>query len=736
MRRIGCLTPLGLVAGLVAMLSLTGAALTTGGMMFNPGPLYAMGRNGLRLSGVTSHAEIGGRCAACHTPPRGGEKMEGRCLACHTNIQAQTRDSNTLHGALPEGLLCRSCHTEHKGPQAALTRVDFKNFPHDVLGFSLTTHRAMSTSQPFACADCHVQDLAHFDRTLCETCHRNYQADFITAHIANFGNDCVSCHNGMDRFSKNQFDHSTFTFALVGKHTAVLCTLCHTNVHTLADFKNAPQQCVDCHRKDDAHKGVLGADCAKCHTPDDWKKVTYDHNLSVFKLTGKHVDIECAECHVNNVFKGISQQCVDCHRKDDPHNGTLGADCAKCHTAEGWKNVRFDHNLSVFKLTGKHVDVECTKCHVNKVFKGTTQKCIDCHRKDDPHQGALGECAKCHTPEDWKRTTFDHNRSVFKLTGQHTNVTCAKCHTDKIYKRTLQACVDCHRQDDAHQGALGTQCVRCHTPAGWKPSMFDHNQSVFKLIGRHTNAACARCHTDKLFKGTLQACVDCHRKDDAHQGQFGANCAQCHTPAGWKPATFDHNRAAFKLTGAHVNVACTQCHANGVFKGTPQNCVDCHHKNDAHNGAFGANCAQCHTTEGWEPATFDHDRAAFKLTGAHVSVACARCHVSNVFQGTPQTCVSCHAEPAVHRGQFGTDCTQCHNTDSWQGATFNHAFPLNHGGRGTIPCVTCHTTPGDFGGYTCYGCHNQAEIEQKHREEGATNLGDCVRCHSTGGGDD
>ena len=66
MHRIGCLTPVGIISAIIAAVVLAGAALATGGMMFNPGPLNAVGRNGLQLGGVTSHAEIGGRCSACH----------------------------------------------------------------------------------------------------------------------------------------------------------------------------------------------------------------------------------------------------------------------------------------------------------------------------------------------------------------------------------------------------------------------------------------------------------------------------------------------------------------------------------------------------------------------------------------------------------------------------------------------------------------------------------------------
>jgi hypothetical protein len=324
------------------------------------------------------------------------------------------------------------------------------------------------------------------------------------------------------------------------------------------------------------------------------------------------------------------------------------------------------------------------------------------------------------------------------LVGQHAQVACAQCHVNGVLKGTPQVCVDCHRKDDVHKGLLGSDCARCHSSADWKQVKFDHSQSAFKLIGKHIQVTCTQCHTNRVFKSTPQTCIECHRKDDKHKSALGTDCAKCHSPEDWKQVKFDHNLSAFKLVGKHVPVACDKCHVNSVLKGTPQACVDCHRKDDKHQGAYGTNCGQCHTPEDWKKAKFDHNLSVFKLTGAHVNVTCAKCHVNNVFKGTPQTCVACHPEPQVHRGQFGADCVQCHTTTTWKGATFKHTFPLDHGERGRIACATCHTLAGNFKAYTCYGCHEHdpASIARKHSEERVSNIEDCVRCHPTGRGKD
>jgi hypothetical protein len=221
----------------------------------------------------------------------------------------------------------------------------------------------------------------------------------------------------------------------------------------------------------------------------------------------------------------------------------------------------------------------------------------------------------------------------------------------------------------------------------WSDAAVDHNDGL-PPIG--ATAACAACHVNGKFRGTPKTCVACHGSDDAHAGGFGTQCGSCHDTSAWKNATVDHNRTAFPLTGRHQGITCGLCHANGVYRGTPKNCISCHASDDQHNGAFGTDCASCHTTSGWPGATFNHGTTAFPLTGRHASATCAQCHVNGVYRGTPKTCVACHASDDAHNGAFGTNCASCHTTSGWAGATFNHgstAFPLTgqHGATCAVP---------------------------------------------------
>ena len=165
------------------------------------------------------------------------------------------------------------------------------------------------------------------------------------------------------------------------------------------------------------------------------------------------------------------------------------------------------------------------------------------------------------------------------------------------------------------------------------------------------------------------------------------NCSSCHTTVGWDSASFNHNATGFPLVGTHAATPCVQCHVNNNFKSLPTDCGSCHMAqyrsttNPPHAASgFPTDCSLCHTTSSWAGATFDHSKTAFPLTGAHTSVACGNCHVNNNFKSLPTDCGSCHmaqykatTNPPHAASGFPTDCSLCHTTASWAGATFNRA---------------------------------------------------------------
>jgi hypothetical protein len=224
-----------------------------------------------------------------------------------------------------------------------------------------------------------------------------------------------------------------------------------------------------------------------------------------------------------------------------------------------------------------------------------------------------------------------------------------------------------------------------------------------------------------------------------HEGKYGSDCRACHDGTdNFSKDRFDHNQLTFPLLGKHAKVDCISCHI-GVrnlagFKNAPNDCAGCHKKDNPHPANFGTDCARCHNTEGWATEIFDHNLSAFKLTGKHLQVKCAQCHINKEFRGTPTDCVSCHSKDDVHRGLYGTNCALCHTTETWKRGAFEHTFPLDHGGFGTNACTTCHTNLVDFKVYTCNNCHDPEDIRRQHffAEMMHTDITDCARCHPTG----
>ncbi len=236
-------------------------------------------------------------------------------------------------------------------------------------------------------------------------------------------------------------------------------------------------------------------------------------------------------------------------------------------------------------------------------------------------------------------------------------------------------------------GNLNIPCQNCHTTQGWKPIRaipeFDHNQTRYALRGMHQSVTCTQCHVKPVFTNVGQRCQDCHA--DIHKRQLGANCEQCHTVRGWNVSiqqVQQHNNR-FPLTGAHAAVDCDSCHkgaANSKFQTMSTDCYSCHAvdfkatTNPNHVSAqFGTTCNQCHGTDNWFNAAFDHSSVGFPLTNGHAVPPrqCTDCHINNNYNLTSTACISCHTKdfqgttnPNHVSANFPQTCQQCHSTIS------------------------------------------------------------------------
>jgi hypothetical protein len=377
------------------------------------------------------------------------------CLTCHADYHQKTLSSN-----------CLDCHNPNSFKPAT-------NFNHANARFALTGKHASVD-----CIKCHKVDMADGKKyqqfrdiqfASCTNCHQD-------PHQNQFGQDCRQCHNETSFQAvkgMNKFDHNKTGFPLEGKHIAVNCKACHKTSFTDPLKHNLCNNChSDYHKKQFAKNGV-SPDCSACHSVKGFTPSSYTvekHNLGTFPLKGAHLALPCFECHKKQTtwnFRGIGINCKDCHT--DIHQAFITAkyypesNCAACHTNEKWSTVQFDHSATNYILSGSHAQVGCRSCHfrqdntgkVMQQFAGLTQYCSDCHA--DVHQRQFEnkgttDCSRCHASGIWKIKNFDHNKTAYKLDGQHAKVNCAGCHKNKtegqttyvLYKIKEAKCETCH----------------------------------------------------------------------------------------------------------------------------------------------------------------------------------------------------------------------------------------------------------------------------------------------------
>ena len=456
-----------------------------------------------------------------------------------------------------------------------------------------------------------------------------------------------------------------------------------------------------------------------------------------------------------------------------PH-GQINIACASCHTSISWSPLRavleFDHNRETrYPLRGMHEKVECRLCHSRMVFREASTKCADCHA--DIHRRQLeANCEQCHAVKGWPvaaKEVREHSPR-FPLIGGHAALDCEACHRGAgaaQFTGLSTQCGSCHMKDYAntkiinHRAAgFSTACEQCHQKVdSWLTVAFDHAQFTgFALAGSHARLACADCHAGNRFQGTPAACYGCHAKEYAATTNpnhatagFPTNCSVCHGSDTWLNATFNHATTRFQLTGAHVTLACAQCHVNNVFAGLSTLCQSCHltefnqTTNPNHvTAAFPQDCSLCHSTVNWQGATFDHSKTGFALTGAHAPLQCAACHANGQFTALSPACASCHlaaynsaTNPNHVTVGFPQTCEVCHNSTAWSPASFNHnatKFPLT-GAHVNAVCTSCHInnvfagTPTD-----CYSCHKKEYDTTNNPNHAASSFPTaCASCHTT-----
>lgn len=716
-------------------------------------------KTGFSLAG--QHASL--KCQTCHEQLR-FDLAESRCTSCHTDVH---------RGEM--GPTCARCHSTQAW-----------QIPDMVQRHQQTRFPLLGRHSTVNCQSCHTGASEYRfvgTTTTCVGCHReDFQLARVPDHLAaGFSVNCEQCHDPADFAWGKGFDHAATALPLTGAHAAAACVSCHTT----PNFAATPSQCVACHlvefnaSANPNHQAAeFSTECQTCHTATVWQNGRFDHNQTLFPLTGAHQSPSCSGCHGDNVFAGRSVECVTCHVTDftatvNPNHVTGGfpQQCQTCHTTASWQPSTFSHANTQFPLTGAHQAVICGQCHVNNQYQGLPSDCYACHAANftaatNPSHTGNGfstNCTGCHTTAGWSPASFNHSSTAFPLTGSHVPLDCQTCHTGGNYQLVFTDCYQCHQSDFAVPvnpnhvaGNFNHDCTPCHTTTAWGPSTFSHTNTQFPLTGAHQAASCNQCHASNQYQGLPSACIDCHAVDFQNAvnpnhvaGGFSQNCTECHTTIAWNPASFNHNNTNFSLTGAHGPLQCQSCHINGNYQLVYNDCYQCHQEdfstptNPNHvGGNFNHDCTPCHTTSVWSPSTFSHSTTQFPLTGAHQAVSCGDCHVNNQYQGLPSACFDCHVadfqnadNPNHVAGGFSQNCMECHTTMAWTPASFNHSntnFPLT-GAHGPLQCQSCHVD----GNYQlvyndCYQCHQTDYAVPTNPNHVAGNFNhDCAPCHTT-----
>jgi hypothetical protein len=486
----------------------------SGGMAFSPGRLSNKQRANVAWQGFKSHAEFEGQCSLCHAPLQ--TEQNELCVQCHENISQQILQHSGAHSLIENVNQCAACHLEHRGKEFDPTGSAFTQFNHENTTFSLKMHQVNFNAASIPCSDCHTisSDFA-ISVSACFNCHTNADPDFINQHIQEFGQNCVVCHDGRDRFSN--FDHQSTGFPLEGRHEVVHCSDCH-------------------------HINLIDA------TQGEGEVAQMGLNPTITPLPNSSI--------LDDPFKNTPTDCAGCHDELPKHAGFFSQNCEECHSTQGWLSAKLDgkpfsHTVSTGFSLGHHIHdydnrlIFCRDCHTSDIHNFDVQTCINCHNNGEAQSAFLqghidkysSTCLECHDGAD-RMNHFDH-ANFFSLDGKHAELECAQCHMDKKFASTPAECVQCHAEPSIHAGFFGLQCQYCHTAQAWTPAKLQVHS--FPLDhGNSGETACEVCHTQTYAEYTCYGCHD-HQVEAITASHLNAgisqtelpDCVSCH-PSGLK----------------------------------------------------------------------------------------------------------------------------------------------------------------------------------------------------------
>lgn len=374
---------------------------------------------------------------------------------------------------------------------------------------------------------------------------------------------------------------------------------------------------------------------------------SFNHFTTGFPLTGTHLSVACASCHVNGRFANTPKLCIDCHNsmtapgepQSHPRTTTL---CEYCHQTATWRDYRFIDHVQALG--------SCASCHNNKLAQGksnahipTELACNVCHLNTVTWAGAI-------TP----RTTPVSSTPVAPAV---TPVTKATPPTTTVPTPVSSAAAT----NSASSGSAASKAQTALLPSNAIAASRKPNHAA-------VISACVTCHNGVAATGkrpnhlvTSAPCESCHKSSVTFAG-----------------ARVDHSR---------ITAPCASCHNGATAEGKP-------------SGHFltGQPCETCHRATLWTPVIYRHTSPSYVNHGPGVS--CNSCHASNAqtvewkFPALRPNCAGCHLDkyrPMAHL-RFGRpvkvyytaselrDCTgACHSfADNTQRVVLTRSFGVHH----------------------------------------------------------
>jgi hypothetical protein len=357
----------------------------------------------------------------------------------------------------------------------------------------------------------------------------------------------------------------------------------------------------------------------------------FDHDPTGFPLTGTHISVPCAACHINARFKTTPRACFGCHNgMTAPGAASVLSHpittnyCEGCHQTTTWRDYRFIDHVQALG--------PCANCHNNKIATGkppkhpiTTAACNTCHFNTVTFKGGIIPAATPQAPAAAPTATAPAAatppRAATPAAAPATTATSAapagalNASTKPNHAGLTGGCATCHNGAAAtgkkpNHVVTTAPCETCHkSTATFAGARMNHAGLV---------ANCARCHAGSIATG----------KPPKHIAT-SAPCETCHKST----MTF----AGARVDHASLTAPCVGCHNGTVAEGRP-----------ARHVMTASPCDTCHRTMFWTPVTFRHTSPAYVNHGRGVD--CSNCHVGNAqtaawkFPAFKPNCAGCHVD--------------------------------------------------------------------------------------------